>query len=48
MEGGPVFYLSRFLSYKGGFIMYERTMKDLQEGFAGESMANRKYLAFAD
>ena len=28
--------------------MYERTMKDLQEGFAGESMANRKYLAFAD
>lgn len=28
--------------------MYEKTMKDLNEGFAGESMANRKYLAFAD
>ena len=28
--------------------MHERTMKDLQEAFAGESMANRKYLAFAD
>ena len=27
--------------------MYEKTMKDLNEGFAGESMANRKYLAFA-
>jgi len=28
--------------------MYERTMKDLQESFAGESMANKKYLAFAE
>ena len=27
--------------------MYEKTMKDLNEGFAGESMANRKYLAYA-
>ncbi|MCR4818107.1 MAG: rubrerythrin family protein [Fretibacterium sp.] len=28
--------------------MSEKTMKDLQEAFAGESQANRKYLAFAD
>ena len=26
----------------------EKTMKGLSEAFAGESMANRKYLAFAE
>ena len=28
--------------------MSDKVMKDLQDAFAGESQANRKYLAFAD
>src|SRR5512138_2736958 len=35
------------MSFRGGTVMGEKSTQDLKEAFAGESQANRKYLAFA-